>query len=100
MKRKECVRLKFDEFSTNYDAEVEKWLSAWGVEPKAKEKLISLASRHDLNRLTPEQLAAHHHVSGKGMSKADLKELDDAIKGNSQVMALLNRQRKDLGYNT
>ena len=98
LKRTECNQIQFEEFSQNYDAAFVKWMNYWDIAPEAIPILIEKAAAHDLNRLTPEQRAAHNHVSGYSFSKQDMTEVNNAFLANLDLMQTLKAQQKELGY--
>ena len=98
MKHKACTQIKFEDFSTDYDATFERWMKIWEINPKVIPELVAGASRHDLNRLTPEQKAQHHHISGNSLSKDQAAALDLAIRSHKGLIAVIQRQQSDLNY--
>jgi hypothetical protein len=98
LKRKECSQIKFEDFNTNFNETFISWLKYWEISPNAYPKLLDGASLHDLNRLTPEQKAAHNHVSGFSLTKDDAQQVAAAFSKNSDLSESLARQRRELNY--
>lgn len=97
--RKECTKIRFEKFASDYDAAFMDWMRAWDIrDQNAMQTLAQLAVRHDLNRLTPEQRAAHHHVSGKSLTDSEIKEMEHAMKEHPDISRLMHQQSIDLGY--
>lgn len=94
-----CVMVHFEAFASDFEAASRLVLGAWGVDAKVHDELIGLfAPKLDMSMRSPEQLARDHHHSAskfpaqyKGQVKAAFEEIP-------QVMALVQAQRKDLGY--
>ena len=98
MRNKACQQIQFEDFSTDYNEAFTRWMRIWEINEKAIPTLLQDQARHDLSKLSPEQKAKHHHISGKSFSKDDLLQLDQAMKSHSSLMDLVRKQRKDLGY--
>jgi hypothetical protein len=98
MRNKACHQIKFEDFTTNYEEAFIKWMRIWGMSEKVIPTLLQDLARHDLSRLTPEQKAKHHHISGKSLSKTDAIDLDKAMHSNKALMNLVYQQRTELNY--
>jgi hypothetical protein len=98
IKKTECVQVKFEEFSSDFDRAAERWANAWGVLPNATSAVIQAMRRHDMKRKSKEALKREHHVSGGALSKKQKDEMVLAVRANAGVMQVLEFQRRELGY--
>jgi hypothetical protein len=98
-----CIQIKFEDFSKNFDESARKWLiEGWGIitnnNKNVINELLKIISRHDLSRLSEEQRKANHHVSGSRVDKQSQHILRKAILGNYKLLQWLNEQAVELGY--
>ena len=99
MNREDCTQVRFEEFTTDFDRAAEKWLNAWGISSQnVLSEVLNSMRRHDLKRKTAAELAREHHISGKSLTREDMKEIENIILNDSQRVAMLSRQAEDLGY--
>ena len=98
MRHKDCVQIKFEDFTVDYDAAFKRWMDIWEINPEAIPALLETVARHDLNRLTAEQRAQHHHVSGNSFSKVEAKAVESAIRAHKELSEMVKMHQTELNY--
>jgi hypothetical protein len=98
-----CEPLRFDEFTTAFNATVARVLHAWGVTSDAAVREL-IRDPHiqklDMGRRSHEQLARDHHHSSSKHAPAFKKDVLRELQANVDVMRVIAQQRKDLGYDS
>lgn len=91
-----CAVVKFEQFKTDYDGAVNKMLDTFQVLPDARDKLVDLLARHDLNRMTEQQLKADMHVSSSHFRPEFLAEFKVKLAAHPEIKQMVLTQRKEL----
>lgn len=93
-----CRQIRFEGLKTEFNRTLTSLFDAWGMNKGVYEKLLDHARQHDMTSWDQAKVAESAHVSFSKFTSEYMKELDEAIKANEEIMGVIRAQRKQLNY--
>merc|ERR1712070_454208 len=93
-----CERFAFESITNDFNTSVKKVLKTWGINPHVHAQLVQRVQKLDLSRKSAEQLKADHHHTASKFPPGFKKQVKTTLAHNDDVMALIKKQRRELGY--
>lgn len=93
-----CVPVRMEAFASGFDANVRAVLDAWAVKPAAAAVLVERLGRADFSRRTEQERKADPHLTANKFPKALVAEMDRRLLADAAVGAMVEEQRRALGY--
>lgn len=85
------LELRFEDLIADFDGTMEKIFSHYGFAGKELEELVVMAAKHDINRMSDEQLQNNKHITNKERKKDTWR---DTL--NDQHIATMKQRYGDL----